>query len=242
MAEEKKTAVKKTAAPKEVKTEVKAVKAAPAKAEKPVAKPAAKPTVAKAEKPAKEVKAAPVKEVKTAPKAEVKAAPAKVEAPAKAVKAEVKPEVVAPVAKPVSAPVKVKGAKSKPGQTISTGRRKSSVARVRLYAGGSGKITINDVDIDKYLNLETLKLIVRQPLVLTGNANKYDVIVNVYGGGQSGQAGAIRHGIARALLKESETYRLELKKAGFLTRDSRMKERKKYGLKGARRAPQFSKR
>ncbi|MDR0850159.1 MAG: 30S ribosomal protein S9 [Christensenellaceae bacterium] len=125
---------------------------------------------------------------------------------------------------------------------MSTGRRKKSVARVRLYAGGSGKITINDIDIDKYLNLDTLKLIVRQPMVLTGTADKYDVIVNVYGGGQSGQAGAIRHGIARALLKESETYRAELKKAGFLTRDSRMKERKKYGLKKARRAPQFSKR
>ena len=122
-----------------------------------------------------------------------------------------------------------------------TGRRKSSVARVRLYAG-TGKVTVNDRDIDDYFGLETLKLIVRQPLVLTGTADKYDVVCRVAGGGVTGQAGAIRHGISRALLPSDAELRAELKKAGFLTRDPRMKERKKYGLKGARRAPQFSKR
>jgi small subunit ribosomal protein S9 len=122
-----------------------------------------------------------------------------------------------------------------------TGRRKSSVARVRLYAG-SGNITINDRTIDDYFGLETLKLIVRQPLVATGNEGKLDAVVTVSGGGVTGQAGAIRHGIARGLLKFDETTRAALKKAGYLTRDPRMKERKKYGLKAARRAPQFSKR
>ena len=122
-----------------------------------------------------------------------------------------------------------------------TGRRKSSVARVRLYQG-TGKITINDRDIDDYFGLETLKLIVRQPLELTETGAKFDVVCRVAGGGVTGQAGAIRHGISRALLQADESYRAVLKKAGFLTRDPRMKERKKYGLKGARRAPQFSKR
>ena len=122
-----------------------------------------------------------------------------------------------------------------------TGRRKSSVARVRLYQG-TGKVTINDRDIDDYFGLETLKLIVRQPLTLTETLDKYDVVCRVNGGGVTGQAGAIRHGIARALLQYDEALRPALKKAGFLTRDPRMKERKKYGLKGARRAPQFSKR
>lgn len=122
-----------------------------------------------------------------------------------------------------------------------TGRRKSSVARVRVYAG-TGKITINDRDIDDYFGLETLKLIVRQPLALTSTTDKFDIVCRVGGGGVTGQAGAIRHGIARALLQYDETLRTTLKKAGFLTRDPRMKERKKYGLKGARRAPQFSKR
>ncbi len=123
-----------------------------------------------------------------------------------------------------------------------TGRRKSSVARVRVY-NGSGKIIINDRPIDEYFGLETLKLIVRQPLVLTETDGKFDVICRVAGGGVTGQAGAIRHGIARALLQyDSENLRPLLKKAGFLTRDPRMKERKKYGLKAARRAPQFSKR
>ena len=122
-----------------------------------------------------------------------------------------------------------------------TGRRKSSVARVRVY-NGTGKITINNRDIDDYFGLETLKLIVRQPLALTETADKFDVIVTVRGGGFTGQAGAIRHGISRALLQADADYRPALKKAGFLTRDPRMKERKKYGLKAARRAPQFSKR
>ena len=120
-----------------------------------------------------------------------------------------------------------------------TGRRKSSVARVRIYQG-TGKITINERDIDDYFGLETLKVIVRQPLVLTENADKFDVVCRVSGGGVTGQAGAIRHGIARALLQADAELRPELKKAGFLTRDPRLKERKKYGLKGARRAPQFS--
>ena len=122
-----------------------------------------------------------------------------------------------------------------------TGRRKSSVARVRLYAG-TGKVTVNDRDIDDYFGLDTLKLIVRQPLALTETTEKFDVICKVQGGGVTGQAGAIRHGLSRALLQYDETLRGTLKKAGFLTRDPRMKERKKYGLKGARRAPQFSKR
>jgi small subunit ribosomal protein S9 len=122
-----------------------------------------------------------------------------------------------------------------------TGRRKKSVARVRVYPG-TGKITINDRDIDDYFGLETLKLIVRQPLALTGTMDKFDIVCRVGGGGVTGQAGAIRHGLSRALLQYDENLRPELKKAGFLTRDPRMKERKKYGLKGARRAPQFSKR
>ncbi|MCL2398470.1 MAG: 30S ribosomal protein S9 [Defluviitaleaceae bacterium] len=122
-----------------------------------------------------------------------------------------------------------------------TGRRKSSVARVYLLPG-DGKITVNKRDIDEYFNFETLKLIIRQPMELTGTLGKFDVKVNVFGGGYTGQAGAIRHGISRALLQADEDFRKSLKKAGFLTRDSRMKERKKYGLKGARRAPQFSKR
>jgi small subunit ribosomal protein S9 len=122
-----------------------------------------------------------------------------------------------------------------------TGRRKSSVARVYLLPG-KGNIIINKRGIDDYFGMETLKLIVRQPLELTGTVAKFDVKVNVFGGGFTGQAGAIRHGISRALLEADEDFRQPLKKAGFLTRDPRMKERKKYGLKGARRAPQFSKR
>ena len=122
-----------------------------------------------------------------------------------------------------------------------TGRRKHSVSRVRLYPG-TGKVTINDRDIDEYFGLDTLKLIVRQPFEVTNTAGKFDVVCTVRGGGVSGQAGAIRHGISRALLVFSPELRPVLKKAGFLTRDLRMKERKKYGLKAARRAPQFSKR
>ena len=122
-----------------------------------------------------------------------------------------------------------------------TGRRKKSVARVYLVPG-TGKITINKRDIDEYFGFETLKTIVRQPLTATETADKFDVLVSVHGGGFTGQAGAVRHGIARALLEADQEYRPLLKKEGFLTRDPRMKERKKYGLKAARRAPQFSKR
>ena len=122
-----------------------------------------------------------------------------------------------------------------------TGRRKSSVARVRIYQG-TGKVTINDRDIDDYFGLDTLKYIVRQPLTLTNTDGKFDIVCRVSGGGVTGQAGAIRHGISRALLEMNAEYRPALKAAGFLTRDPRMKERKKYGLKAARRAPQFSKR
>ena len=122
-----------------------------------------------------------------------------------------------------------------------TGRRKKSIARVYLTPG-TGKITINKREIDEYFGLETLKVVVRQPLVATETLEKFDVLVNVHGGGFTGQAGAIRHGIARALLKADAEFRPTLKKAGYLTRDPRMKERKKYGLKAARRAPQFSKR
>ncbi len=127
-------------------------------------------------------------------------------------------------------------------QYYGTGRRKESVARVRLVPG-NGTITINKRDIDDYFGLETLKVVVKQPLELTGTLGKFDVLVNVKGGGFTGQAGAIRHGVARALLEvDAEAFRATLKAAGFLTRDPRMKERKKYGLKAARRAPQFSKR
>ena len=126
-------------------------------------------------------------------------------------------------------------------QYQAVGRRKKAIARVRLVPG-DGKVVINGRDIDNYFGLETLKMIVRQPLALTNLEGRYDVLVNVYGGGLSGQAGAIRHGIARALVKADPELRPAVKKAGFLTRDPRMKERKKYGLKAARRAPQFSKR
>ena len=126
-------------------------------------------------------------------------------------------------------------------QYIGTGRRKKSIARVRIVPG-TGKVTINKRDIEIYFGLETLRMIVNQPLVLTGTKDRFDVLVNVCGGGFTGQAGAIRHGITRALVKADESLKPELKKAGFLTRDPRMKERKKYGLKKARRAPQFSKR
>lgn len=126
-------------------------------------------------------------------------------------------------------------------QYMGTGRRKKSVARVRLVPG-NGNVVVNKRDIENYFGLETLRVIVNQPLVLTGAKEKFDVLVNVHGGGFTGQAGAIRHGIARALVKSDEALKSELKKAGFLTRDPRMKERKKYGLKKARRAPQSSKR
>ena len=131
---------------------------------------------------------------------------------------------------------------SKKPYMYGTGRRKSSVARVHLFEGGNGSITINGRDIDDYFGLDSLKLIVRQPLVTTETIGKVDIVCTVSGGGVTGQAGAIRHGISRALLELDENYRPALKAAGFLTRDPRMKERKKYGLKAARRAPQFSKR
>ena len=127
-------------------------------------------------------------------------------------------------------------------QSLGTGRRKTSVARVRLIPNGKGQITINKQPLEEYFSLDTLKLVATQALKLTGANEKFDVAVNVYGGGLSGQAGAINHGIARALVEADEAYKAELKKAGFLTRDSRMKERKKYGLKKARKASQFSKR
>ena len=123
-----------------------------------------------------------------------------------------------------------------------TGRRKSSVARVRVYQGGTGSITINGRDIDDYFGLDTLKAIARQPLALTETEGKFDIVCTLAGGGVTGQAGALRHGLSRALLQYDPELRAVLKKAGFLTRDPRMKERKKYGLKAARRAPQFSKR
>ena len=126
-------------------------------------------------------------------------------------------------------------------QYMGTGRRKKSVARVRLVPG-NGKVVINNREIETFFGLETLRMIVNQPLVLTGTKDRFDVLVNVHGGGFTGQAGAIRHGITRALVKADENLKPELKKAGFVTRDPRMKERKKYGLKKARRAPQFSKR
>ena len=131
---------------------------------------------------------------------------------------------------------------SKKPYLYGTGRRKSSVARVHLFPGGSGSITINGRDIDEYFGLDTLKMVVRQPLELTNNTGRVDIVATVAGGGVSGQAGALRHGIARALLLASEDNRPILKRAGLLTRDPRMKERKKYGLKAARRAPPFSKR
>ena len=132
--------------------------------------------------------------------------------------------------------------KSKKPYFYGTGRRKSSVARVHVYENGTGTITINGRSIDEYFGLDTLKMIVRQPLVATATEGKVDIVATVKGGGISGQAGALRHGVARALLLADGDYRAILKKAGFLTRDPRMKERKKYGLKAARRAPQFSKR
>ena len=131
---------------------------------------------------------------------------------------------------------------SKKPYVYGTGRRKSSVARVYLFPNGTGGIKVNNRDIDNYFGLETLKLIVRQPLVATSTLGRVDIVATVAGGGVTGQAGAIRHGLSRALLKVNDEYRPILKKAGFLTRDPRMKERKKYGLKAARRAPQFSKR
>ena len=135
-----------------------------------------------------------------------------------------------------------KKAEKKVLEPLNTGRRKKSIARVRITPNGTGQIVINERELNDYFGLGTLQQIVKQPLVLTGLEGKMDVTVNVYGGGLTGQAGAIRHGIARALVVYNEQYKAELKKAGFLTRDSRAKERKKYGLKKARKSPQYSKR
>lgn len=145
------------------------------------------------------------------------------------------------VEKKTRKPAAKKATKAQVQKFNGTGRRKCSVARVNITVG-TGKIVINDKTIDEYFELETLKTIVRQPLVLTETLNSVDVVVNIYGGGKAGQAGAIRHGITRALMEFRPELRPELKKAGFVTRDARKKERKKYGLKKARRAPQFSKR
>lgn len=136
---------------------------------------------------------------------------------------------------------KAKASKAKAQEFLGTGRRKCSVARVRVSTG-SGEITVNGMSLDKYFDLDTLKAVVRQPLVLTDTINSVDITANIYGGGKSGQAGALRHGITRALIEFRPELRVELKKAGLVTRDARKKERKKYGLKKARKAPQFSKR
>ena len=148
-------------------------------------------------------------------------------------------EIVEKKVRKTTAKKTTKAAKAQ--EFLGTGRRKCSVARVRITAG-TGSIVINDVELDKYFDLETLKTIVKQPLVLTETLGNVDIVVNVYGGGKTGQAGAIRHGITRALMEFRPELRADLKKAGFVTRDARKKERKKYGLKKARRAPQFSKR
>lgn len=150
-------------------------------------------------------------------------------------------EIVEKKVRKTTAKKTTKTAKAKAQEFLGTGRRKCSVARVRVTTG-TGSIVVNGVELDKYFDLETLKTIVKQPLVLTETLNSVDIVVNVYGGGKTGQAGAIRHGITRALIEFRPELRPELKKAGFVTRDARKKERKKYGLKKARRAPQFSKR
>lgn len=186
------------------------------------------------EKKTAKVPTAPVAEKKETAKAVVESAAAK-SAAVKAEHAAVSPvKADIRVAKKGGATIKMRG-------TPATGRRKKSIARVRLITGGTGKITINDKTLDEYFVNGFLKLIVNQPLK-TANVSAYDFVVNVHGGGLTGQAGSIRHGIARALIKQDEQLKSELKKAGYLKRDPRMKERKKYGLKKARRAPQFSKR
>lgn len=152
--------------------------------------------------------------------------------------AEVKTEEVKKTTKKVTKKIPA----NKNVEYTATGRRKNSIARVRLIPNGKGQFTINKVDIEAYFNLGVYRLVSNQPFEVTGTMGKYDVIVNVHGGGLSGQAGAIRHGVARALVKADEALKAEIKKAGFLTRDARVKERKKYGLKKARKAPQFRKR
>lgn len=216
---------------------------------KKVAKPEVK-KVAKSEVKAK-VKVEPKAEAKGEVKSEVKkvAKPEAKKEVEKEVGSEVKKEVkkeVKPEVKELPKATKKRKVVHEEGKTsppvISTGRRKRSVARVRLIDGGSGKITINGRDIGDYFVLDSLRFFIRQPFVVTETQGKFDVVVNVCGGGYTGQTGAIRQGIAHALIEKDEMFRKVLKKAGFLSRDSRMKERKKYGLKKARKAPQFSKR
>ena len=248
---EKTTTTAKTAAPKtttkkaEPKAETKTVKKTVKAEEKPakkVAEKEAKPAVKKAETKttAKATEKAETKTVKKTVKTEEKAETKKVE------KAEPKTAAKKPAAKAEEKPAAKKTAKpkktaGKAQEFLGTGKRKTSVARVRLTTG-TGKIVVNGEDLKKYFELDTLITIVKQPLVLTETENTVDIVANIYGGGKSGQAGALRHGITRALIDYKAELRPELKKAGFVTRDARKKERKKYGLHKARRAPQFSKR
>ena len=219
---------KKAAAPKtETKTVKKVAKDETTTATKTAAKTTTKKVAEKETKPA----------TKTAAKATEKAETKTVK---KVVKAEEKVEK--PVAKkPATKTAKPKKTAGKVQEFLGTGKRKTSVARVRLTTG-TGKITVNGEDLKKYFELDTLVTLVKQPLVLTETENMVDVVANIYGGGKAGQAGALRHGITRALIEFKAELRPELKKAGFVTRDARKKERKKYGLHKARRAPQFSKR
>ena len=227
--------VAKKAPAKKTETAVKAPKVTEVKTEKPAEVKAEKPAVKKATAP-KAVKT----EVKPETKAEVKPE-VKTEKPAE-VKAEIKSEVKAEVKAEKPAVKKAKAVKAVKAEKFeATGKRKKSVARVKLV-NGSGVITVNGRNLEQYFPVGTLPIVVKQPLELTQTLSKLDVFAEVFGGGFSGQAGAIRNAIAKALLVVSDTYRAELKKAGYLTRDSRVKERKKYGLKKARKAPQFSKR
>lgn len=216
------------------------------------AKVAKKTTTAKKTTKTTEPKAEKAEKKSTTKTAKVKEADAEVVVPKAEKKAVVKEEkaekeadkeVVENAEKKTATPKKVAKTKTaiKENVIVATGRRKESIARVRMFSG-NGKVTINDKDVNDYLTNDYLRKIYSEPLVLTNTTDKFDINVNVIGGGLTGQAGAIRHGISRALVIASETYKAELKKAGFLTRDSRVKERKKYGLKKARKAPQFSKR
>lgn len=226
-------------------TKVKAEKPATKKVEKAETKTVKKVTKETAEKPAKTTtKKVAEKAEKPATKTAEKAEKAETKTVKKVVKAETKVEAKAekPAAKkPAAKTAKPKKTAGKAQEFLGTGKRKTSVARVRLTTG-TGKITVNGEDLKKYFELDTLVTLVKQPLVLTETENTVDVVANIYGGGKSGQAGALRHGITRALIEYKAELRPELKKAGFVTRDARKKERKKYGLHKARRAPQFSKR
>ena len=229
-AEKPVTKTAKTAEKAETKTVKKVVKET---AEKP-AKTTTKKVAEKAEKPATKTA---TKKAETTEKAETKTVK-------KVVKAETKVEAKTekPAAKkPATKTAKPKKTAGKVQEFLGTGKRKTSVARVRLTTG-TGKITVNGEELKKYFELDTLVTLVKQPLVLTETETSVDVVANIYGGGKAGQAGALRHGITRALIEYKAELRPELKKAGFVTRDARKKERKKYGLHKARRAPQFSKR